>query len=418
VLRRRESLFFLGDLVKEPCPTRVAFASSVEKLNLLFVTGSVSTKSSGPYLSLLQTAQQLRRCGHGITVLGTRELREKGAPPEWREFNAKVFPKIGPGTLHFGLGVRRWLREQHPKADVMSLEGVWLHIGADVAQWCLENRTPYVITAHGNFNPVALAISSWKKRIAVGTFARRLLAKASCYHALNEAEYRAIRNYGLSQPVFVVPNGIEMPETNGLAAGQIPQENQARRTCLYLGRLHPIKGLDRLLRAWASVRPGSEWQLVIAGGDTDGYRSKLESIVREQGMREYVRFVGFLDGDLKAAWLRQAEFFVLPSNSEGLPMAALEALSYGTAVLLTEACNLREAESAGAALVVPSSTEGIRDGLAEMTSKSRAELMEMGDRGRCFAAREYDWNVICAKLEGVYRWMAGKGDMPECVRVD
>ncbi len=385
-------------------------------LSLMFVAGSMSTKSSGPYLSLLQTAQQLQKRGHHISVLGTRELRESGTPLEWQAFDSRIFPKLGPASLHFGLGVTRWLRHVRPAIDVMSLEGVWLHIGASVARWCVENKIPYVITAHGNFNPVALAISSWKKRIALKTFAGKLLRDAACFHALNAAEHRAIRDYGLKQPVFIVPNGIEIPDETPMPIPDTIQQHCAgRRICLYLGRLHPIKGLDRLLNAWSVVRPGAEWQLVLAGGDADGYLPQLRCIVREKHLADSVSFVGYVDGETKAAWLRIADFFVLPSHSEGMPMAALEALSYGTPALLTDACNLQQAATAGGAMIVPSSEQGIRDGLSEMTSKTRQELLAMGRLGRCFAQAEYDWSAICCRLESVYAWIAGNGDRPECV---
>src|SRR6185503_16302347 len=80
-----------------------------------------------------------------------------------------------------------------------------------VSQWCIERRVPYIITAHGNFNPEALKISVWKKRLARAWFADRMLRNASCFQALTEYEYNAIRRFGLKQPVCLIPNGIKLP---------------------------------------------------------------------------------------------------------------------------------------------------------------------------------------------------------------
>lgn len=409
----------MSDVVQFAPTGAVSSTCSARPLNIMFGTGSMSTKSSGPYLSLLQTAQRLKGRGHGISILGTRELSEKGIPTEWQAFNCKAFPKIGPGSLHFGIGVDRWLRRTMPKTDIMSLESVWLYIGARMANWCVENKVPYMITAHGNFNAVALGISTWKKQMAIRTFAGKLLKNATCYHALNQAEYRAIRDYGINQPVCVVPNGIDMPDdSTGNTRDGIPPECQGRRTCLYLGRLHPIKGLDRLIKAWAIVRPSPDWQLVLAGGDSDGCLSRLQDLVRAEGLQGCVKFAGYVEGEIKAAWLRMADFYVLPSHSEGMPMAALEAMAFGTPALLTDACNLQEAATARSAMVVPSTTEGITSGILDMTSKTETELTAMGMNARLFVAREYDWDMVCSKLESVYEWMIGRAAMPGCVYRD
>src|SRR5262249_10344651 len=119
-----------------------------------------------------------------------------------------------------------------------------------------------------------------------------------------------------------------------------------KRIILFLGRLHQKKGLLPLLEAWLGVRK-SHSHLVIAGPD-DGLRPTLEQMVQEKGAEDFVSFPGSLHGSMKWSALAAASLFALPSHSEGLSMALLEALAVRVPILFTRHCNLpAEAERAG-----------------------------------------------------------------------
>lgn len=391
--------------------------TTVERKSLLFVTGCLFEESSGPYLSLKQTAAILQQHGHTVAIVGTKSWRD-GRPGGWSG-EALAFRRYGPYSAHFAPDLARWLRQTRHDWDLASLQGVWMHTNHLVAEWCIRHDRPFMITAHGNFNPVALRISAWKKALARKTFMRRVFERVQCYQALTEVEYRTLRAQGIREPVCIIGNGIMRPNLAWLPSPEtlLPHDLLQRRTCLYLGRLFPIKGIDRLLRAWATVRPSDEWQLVIAGDGEAAYRVELETIAK-QCRCPNVHFVGFVSGNVKSAWFRQAEFFVLPSHSEAFPMATLEAFSFGKPALLTAACGLPEAAGAGAALEVPSSEAGIRDGLTQFQSKSKVELQAMGDKAMAMVRERYDWSVICRQLESVYSWMCGSSEIPNCLRLD
>jgi len=383
--------------------------------SVVFTGGCLFNESSGPYLSMVQTARRLAERGHRITVLGTRG-KESGQPA-LGGLDVRAFRRCGPYSFHFAPGLSQWLRQHPHDWDLASMQGVWMHTNRAMNLWCLRHNRPYMITAHGNFNPLALKVSAWKKWLARHTFMQSVFRYATCYQALSEREYRVLRDYGIKQPICIVGNGMElpdvatMPDPNAL----LPNESLARRTCLYLGRLHPIKGIDRLLRAWVLLRPSQDWQLVIAGGGDPAYRAQLERIAQQV---PNVRFTGPVFGDLKAAWLQRAEFLVLPSYSEAFPMTAMEAFSYAKPVLLTVSCGFHTAAEAGAAVQVPSSEAGIRDGLEELLALTPARLQDMGARALRLVRERYDWRSICTQLEAVYEWMRGGGCVPDCLRID
>jgi poly(glycerol-phosphate) alpha-glucosyltransferase len=384
-------------------------------LSVLFGVGSLFKRSSGPYLTTLQTAQELRARGHEVHILGTRSTNESGPPADWVGMHTIAFPKIGPSTLHFAPRARHWLSRCNLRPDVISLEGVWLHLFGKIAHWATRQKIPFMITAHGNFNPTALRISSWKKSLARVWFADQLLARAACFHAITEQEYRWVREYGLKQPVCLIPNGVNMPS---IEAHDLRPEFQGRRIALYVGRLHQIKGLDLLLKAWArAAELHPDWQLIVAGND-DGAQGDLLALRSSLRLEQSVQFVGPVHGEVKATWLANCDFFVLPSRSEGLAMAPLEAMSYGKPVLLTQTSNFPQAAESGAGFEVACDVDAIQQGLHAMMDEDEAQRGAMGAAGRALVQERYNWRTICSQLEQVYGWLAGKNPAPASVRFD
>jgi len=386
--------------------------------SVLFVSGCLDTKSSGPYLSMQQTVQTLLKRGYSVEVAGTRRTKKQALKHEW-PIELKTFQRYGPDSMHYAPSFKQWLEAQGAKYDVVSMQGVWLHMNHLAAQWCVRHSRPYLITTHGNFNPQAIRISAWKKWLARKTFMSEAFENVACYQALTENEYQSLRDYGIKKPICVIGNGIDIPNLQTLDSlfSLIPKFASRHRICLYLGRLHPIKGVERLLQAWAHEARGDEWQLVIAGSGNDNYQKKLELLAIDAGCKN-VHFVGFVSGKVKAAWLQAADFLVLPSFSEAQAMTPMEAFSYATPALLTEACGFPEAARAGAALEVSSSTECINEGLRIMLNKSSGELEDMGLKARAFVSAEYGWDRICRQLESVYSWMCGSEAVPDCLRFD
>jgi glycosyltransferase involved in cell wall biosynthesis len=241
----------------------------------------------------------------------------------------------------------------------------------------------------------------------------------TCYHANTEIEYRALRKFGIREPICVIGHGIDLPDLQQLPALNpiLPDSVQGRKVCLYLGRLHPIKGVDRLLRAWGRVKPPDEWQLVIAGDGSSTYRRELEAVKRQSHCRN-VYFAGAVGGHVKSAWFSRADLFVMSSLSEGFPMALLEAFSFGTPALITTACGFSESAKAGVALEVESSENGIVAGLDEMLRWSPERLQAAGTAARAFVGEHYGWPGICAQLESVYSWMRTNGSPPLCLRLN
>ena len=224
-----------------------------------------------------------------------------------------------------------------------------------------------------------------------------------------------MRALGLRNPIAVIPNGVDggtQPFQESPPAGE--------RRLLFLGRLHPKKNLVNLIRAWGRVRDGvpaaGGWTLVIAGWDDGGHEAELKRMVAESGMNASVCFAGPLHGKEKERMLAAVQGFVLPSLSEGLPVAVLEAWAAGLPVLKTRACNLPEGFAAGAALETGTAEESLVASLGRFVSLSAEDRRVMGERGRELVAGKFSWHAIAGRFAELYVSLAEGKELPGWVQ--
>jgi poly(glycerol-phosphate) alpha-glucosyltransferase len=321
---------------------------------------------------------------------------------------------VGPEFFSYAPGLGRQLAKAN--LDLVHLHGLWMH--PSVASLAFTRRTtrPHMVSPHGMLDPWALHNSGWKKRLAASLFENANLKSAACLHALNAAEAESIRDYGYVGALCVIPNGVDLPPADQAApaAPWWTKKAPEKKTLLYLGRLHPKKGLPNLLAAWGRLagEHRGRWRLVIAGWDQSGHQGALRRMATALRVEESVTFPGPLFGEDKRAAFHTCDGFILPSLSEGLPMAVLEAWAYGKPVLMTPHCNLPEGYEAGAAVRIEAEEESVLEGLKRFLAMEDAEREEMGANGRGLVASRFEWGVIGREMADVYRWVTGKGAKP------
>ena len=391
-----------------------------------------------------------------VEVFGCEEVGIK--PAVWEQVRPQTFPVIGPRQFGYSPALAKAMLAGG--LELVHQHALWMYPSVAVSAWHRATGLPYVVSPHGMLDAWALANSGWKKRIAAALFERGNLEGAACLHALCEAEARSMRAYGLRNPIAVVPNGVALPAQRGVQCSVFSvQPEKEVRTLLFLGRLHPKKGLPEAVRAWAEVAKGTDvgWRLVIAGWDQGGHEAELKKLCGELGLRwadvpaaaltensklntenSSVVFAGPAFGETKEALLRSADAFILPSLSEGLPMSVLEAWAYGLPVLMTEECNLPEGFAAEAAIRIGApgcadqrtkgpevrdqisepkgQTVGIATGMRRIMEMTEEERVAMGARGRALVEERFTWPKVAAQMKAVYEWVLGTGPRPDCVR--
>ena len=330
--------------------------------------------------------------------------------------------------------------------QVLHTHGIWSYLSIGVPRWARKHDRPYIVSPHGMLDAWALENSKTKKKVASALYERRHLKRAACLHALCASEADSIRAFGLKNPIATIPNGIEIPQSKTKDT-RYKRKDADKKLMLFLGRLHPKKGLENALRAWAAASNSSSagghqknWQFVIAGWDQGDHEVKLKQLCEELGLsfaevpaKQFlsleassgqmsgfsVVFVGPLFGELKAQLLERANVFILPSFSEGLPMSILEAWAYELPVVMTDYCNLPEGFDADAAIHIDTEVESMSAGMIKMIECSDAELKGMGVNGLNLVKEKFTWPTIAAQMGELYQWVRKRcpqGDKPEFIQ--
>ncbi len=334
-----------------------------------------------------------------------------------------------PGTLtEFGcLGPAKhcidfnlWKRMKRDGIQLIHTHGLWTCLSRNDLAWKRKTGRPYVVSPHGMTMPNALKYARFKKGFVWSLWEKKHLNNAACIHALSKFEAESVRDLGITSPICVISNGAELPDLSVALELENRGPSLPRKVQLvYLGRLHPIKGLDKLIRAWSLLtnqgRIGDRWQLVIAGWGEGGYDERLKKLCESEIRSGSIVFTGPLFGADKARLFRNASGFVLPSTSEAFPMALLEAWSYGLPCLATETCRVIDDRYSNASLFVPGTVEGITAGLVKLLEMPTAERTAMGNLARKMVATQFSWQTVAEEFAAVYRWALGMDSKPNCV---
>jgi glycosyltransferase involved in cell wall biosynthesis len=326
---------------------------------------------------------------------------------------------IGFRNLGFSLDMYRHLASVRP--DVVHTHSIWMYLSYVNKKYNSATGTPYIITPHGMLDPWQLKQSVLKKKLVLALYERRHMQQASCIQALCKDEYDAIRGFGLKTPVAIIPNGVDLPaieqgKKNHAEPGRWNKGNY-RRTLLFLSRIHVKKGLDNLLQAWARTKPEQHnWQLVIAGETKDeAYMQSLFDAARNLNINDTVQFIGGQFGKHKKTCFMDADAFILPSFSEGLPMAVLEAWSYKLPAVLTPFCNLPEGFSSGAAIRIETEVDSIAAGIQSLIGMSDEERRIIGQNGYDLVKEKFTLEQVARATMHMYEWVTGKKEKPDFV---
>lgn len=270
---------------------------------------------------------------------------------------------------------------------------------------------PLFYHQRGVFDTERLKFRSFKKSVFIKWIELPILKKATTLIALTQAEVASYRSLGASTHCRVIPNGIDVDSYSSSGDVEVLRSlgiHAHHVVILFMGRIHPIKGADRLLEAFIQIQAKvPDAMLIMAGPDEFGLESTFRKRADISGLSGRVVFPGMVSGALKRDILIRANLFCLPSDAEGFSMAVLEALASSTAVLLSPGCHFEAVEESGAGRIVDTDPSTIAAGILDMTL-NRDELRKMGVRGRELVKRDYTWEKITDSLLVAYEEGIGR----------
>lgn len=338
-----------------------------------------------------QLCRAAARLGHHVEIAA---LDDPGAP--WANEMPCPLHLLGPtrlGAYRYAPRLLPWLMANLSRFDAVIVDGLWQYHGLACRRAARATGTPYFVFTHGMLDPWfrhRYPLKHFKKWLYWPWADYRLLRDADAVLFTTEEErlasrksfwlYRArerVVSFGTPGP----PQGNPDLEREAFLA-RFPQLRN-RRFLLFLGRIHPKKGCDLLLEAFARIADRDpELLLVFAGPDPHGQRDALHARVRDLDTSRVI-WTGMLTGPSKWGAFRTTEAFVLPSHQENFGVAVVEALACRTPVLISNKVNIwREIEAGGAGLVSDDTLAGtilLLQRWIELDPADRAVLAERAE---------------------------------------
>jgi glycosyltransferase involved in cell wall biosynthesis len=380
-------------------------------LHVVQVVASVADEAAGPTYSVSRLCSFLGRSGARVELhtVGPRQATARdGFFHETWDQDWSGIPVLS--RLYLSKGLYNALTASSLTADVLHSHGLWLMPNV-YPEWVARRaRKPLIISPRGMLGSAALQFSSLRKRVFWRGLQGSSVRGAQCLHATSMQEYHDIREFGLRHPIAIVPNGIDVP-----AYDPLRKDNTVRRRVLYLGRLHPKKGMDQLIAAWARVEDRHpNWQLDIVGPLNGSYPDELRRMIAQTGIKR-VHLLGPLYGADKTKAYQRSDLFVLPTLNENFGNTVAEALALGVPVITTKGAPWGGLEAHHCGWWIDHGVSPLTAALDHALSLSSSHLMAMGNAGHSWMESAFSWQCVASSMLSVYLWLSRKEARPSCV---
>lgn len=374
-------------------------------MKMVHVIPRIDRKAAGPAYSVPRLCEGLSALGHDVEisclvagkhVAGVRVDVHR----QWPVLTGFEVSVSQPSAL----------RRSAEHADIVHNHSLWSMINVASGWAVMGKRAKLVTSPRGTLSPWALERSRGVKKL-LWPLQRRTIESAQLLHATSEEEFNDIRALGFRVPVAVIPNGIDIP-----LAGPSKVSSNGTRTLLFLSRIHPTKGLDRLFGAWEQLQSQfGEWRLVVAGHGEPEHVADVMRMASEMKLRR-VSFPGPLYGDVKATAFFDADLFALPTHTENFGVAVAEALAHGCPAIVGQGAPWSGLHDHHCGWWVKNDVVTLVETLRAAMALPKDELTTMGARGRLWMENEYGWADIASRMEAAYAWVLGLREKPDWVR--
>ena len=356
-------------------------------MRILHVIRTLDPDAGGPSESARIFALAHQRLGNAVEI-ATLDAADAGSARDafQHRLSCPVHP-CGPGRGNYAYSSRLepWLRANRDRFDGVIVDGVWQYHGV-AARRVFAGRVPYAVFSHGMLDPYFMRRFPLKhvKKLAYWMLEEhRNLNQSHAVCVTSEEEFRTVAE-GFPWRKFrrlQVPYGSAGPqgdagENRAAFLAAFPQLAD-RRYLLFLGRIHPKKGCDLLVDAFARAADAN-LHLVMAGPDEVGWTPELKARAEKQGIADRITWTGMLRGAVKWGAFYAASAFILPSHQENFGIAVADALACGLIPLISDKVNIApDVDADRAGLMEPDTTEGTIRLIERFQSMAPAEVDAM-----------------------------------------
>jgi glycosyltransferase involved in cell wall biosynthesis len=391
-----------------------ANASAARPLRILQVISSVAALDGGSSTAMWSILEALKRRGVDTDLVTTNEdgsYRVAADVPlggfiQQPGYRIQYFPSAG-NRYATSWPLAQWLLTHVRDYDVVHIHGIFRFTPVAAAYAALLRGVPYVLTLHN-------ALGSWGllnrrpllKKLSISVIEGRMIRGARRVHLCSANELAQVsRIIEIGNRAAVFPLGLELNGSDDSQTVAMDRVASKTRTILFMSRIHEIKGLDTLIRAFAAIhRRYPDTELAVAGTGDGCLTESLQALAVRLQVDGRIRWVGFVRGAAKQALLHSASVFVLPSQSENFGYAVVEALSAGLPVITTVHVPTGEfVKLANAGVVYDGSSAGLEQSLMRMLDLPDRQLREMGRSGAHAVRNRLSLDAFGESLESCYR---------------
>jgi glycosyltransferase involved in cell wall biosynthesis len=395
-------------------------------VNVLHVIPSVAAKEGGPSFAVKAITEALAGEDVQVTVATTTRSREwDDASTERRGYSIVCFRReFEPYKVSFGL--TKWLRKNIAGFDLVHIHALFSFSSTMAARIARQHSVPYVVRPLGVLNRWGMENRRpILKRVSFRLVELPILLNSAVIHYTSDAERAqaaSLHPHLSEHESVVIPLPVE-PVAQGDAERFLDRYPKLRgcRMILFLSRIHPMKGIELLIDAFAMVREkNKDVALVIAGDGEEPYvrelRERAARILEFESATKNGRptkdkeeedtriiWTGHLNGETKAAALAAADVFVLPSASENFGIAAAESLAAGIPTIVSEEVALSsDIRRYDAGVVVKRDVRQLAGAISDLLS-SRERAAGLAANGRRLAEERYSPEAVGRALHELYQ---------------
>jgi glycosyltransferase involved in cell wall biosynthesis len=383
--------------------------STGEPFRILHFFPRIRREEGGVVQAILDLCQLMGQAGHRVTLA---TCDDPDLPVAWRdpehnphaivlERSSWISSRLSPKGLE-------QFRSLIRSADVAHLHTPWELSNLQLAGLLRSEGVPYIVTIHGMLDDYCMAQKGLKKRVFLNLGGRKLFSDATTVHFTATAEKEQATRWipGNYQPV-VQACAIDFAPYEQLpgtapALAAYPKLKSDCKSILFLSRVHPKKGVERLIEAVVLLKEQHKnLQLLIAGPGEDAYTKQLKDLAQSSGIGPITHFLGMVRGDVKLSLYELADVFVLPTHQENFGLVLPEALACGTPLVTTRGTDIwRELAEAGAK-IVDNEPQAIADAVGELLADDAARE-QLGSQGHDYVRNWLAEDKVQAGYERMY----------------
>jgi glycosyltransferase involved in cell wall biosynthesis len=390
--------------------------SLLQPLRILQVVPAISPVYGGPSQMISGLAKGLASQGVEVTILTTTANGDNGQAPLEVPLQTPVFQngyhiryfRCSPFRRYkFSWELLDWLAHHTHQFDLAHIHALFSPVSSGAAAIARWRHLPYILRPLGTLDPADLQKKRHLKQLYAGLIERSNLAGAAAIHFTSPQEAQISQRFGVVTNDCIMPLGVDhQPAPLKPLVRQRFNIPEDRPIVLFMSRIDPKKGLDRLLPALEQLlAQGVKFHFVLAGANPQdpSYEHQIYAQIQTSPLQHCTTMTGFVAGELKSALLHEANLFVLPSYYENFGIAVAEAMVAGLPVVISDQVHIwPDIERSHSGWVTPCDIATLATTLRQAL-EDPSEQQQRGTNAQTYALQHYSWQAIAGQMIEIYQ---------------